>query len=142
MSLLLTCMYTSKESDHTKNKLKLLKDPGLAKGDVAPVTLKRIVCMLNLLSSGFQREIEALCRVLPLILEDFLPSRQMINMVMQELSTTHARTSERELRPESVAWIVWKVFETLQHYGQQDSLRDWAIAAVPRLGAGWHQRRD
>ena len=57
---------------------------------------------------------------------------QMINIVMTELSSTHLKNSDRELRPESVAWIVWKVFETLQQYGQQEALREWAIVSIPR----------
>jgi hypothetical protein len=65
-----------KETDNTK-KLRLLKDYSGSSIKVSPKTLNRIVCLLNLLSSGFQHEINALCRVLPLILEDFLPSRQV-----------------------------------------------------------------
>ncbi len=88
IGLLLVCMYTGvmvlpymlcdsagKETDHTK-KLRLLRDYGGSSIDVSPKMLGRIVCLLNLLSSGFQQDINALCRVLPLILEDFLPSRQ------------------------------------------------------------------
>ena len=53
----------------------------------------------------------------------------MINMVISELSSSQ---SPADTRNESIAWIVWKVFETLQQFGQQEALREWSVVAVPR----------
>ena len=54
----------------------------------------------------------------------------MINMVISELSSSQ---SPSDTRNESIAWIVWKVFETLQQFGQQEALREWSVVAVPRF---------
>jgi hypothetical protein len=41
----------------------------------------------------------------------------MINIVMSELSSTHVKNpNNAELQPESVAWIVWKVWPLLDQY--------------------------
>ena len=85
IGFILTCLYTGNECNHAQNKLRLIREQSSVTADVidsmSAGTLERIVALLDLLSSGFRREIEILCRVLPTLLEDFLPSRQVCSIL-------------------------------------------------------------
>jgi hypothetical protein len=81
IGLLLTCMYTGRDCDLSQTKLVLNHTESSATAEVvdavSALALEQVVVLLDLLSSGFRKDTNVLCQVIPLILEDFLPSRQV-----------------------------------------------------------------
>ena len=109
LGLLVTCMYSGRDAARPSGLLGSLAadaaNANEAMDTVAIETMERIAALFNCIRVGGAAEAHLLENLLPPLLDDFLPPRQVMNIVMGEFSST------QQPHPELVATIVHRVWQ-------------------------------
>eukprot|EP00050_Salpingoeca_kvevrii_P017991 m.69909 g.69909 ORF g.69909 m.69909 type:complete len:2734 (-) comp7845_c0_seq1:204-8405(-) len=125
LQLTITSMYCNKDLEMPSAGAMDTSAAPLEEMDtVSLVTMERISSIFNYTRRCDQRDIRIVKRVLPLLMDDFFPPRQIMNIVMGELTVT------QRPHPENIAVVVHNMFEILQRQGQQPALREWVVLSI------------
>eukprot|EP00051_Salpingoeca_urceolata_P023934 m.412655 g.412655 ORF g.412655 m.412655 type:complete len:2510 (+) comp20171_c0_seq3:1285-8814(+) len=126
LGLMLTCMYSGKDSETPGSGLmtNVGAGPVDAMDTVSVVTMERITALCQPLRHHGVDEAHMLRRVLPAVLVDFYQPRQIMNVVMSEF------TSTQQSHPELIAPIVFNVFQSLRESGFQADLCSWSVLSM------------
>jgi len=125
LKLLVTCMYTSQDGDRA-NAL-LVQEAAAAEtaiGSVSATTMDHIGHLFKFIRKGGFQEARFVQRALSAIMVDFLPPREIMSLIMANLSsfaTIDARS------PLKLAGLVHLLFKQLQDRGHQDAITSWLV---------------
>lgn len=107
LGLMMTCMYSGRDAARPSGLLGSSSEDAAnanhAMDTVAIETMERIAALFGCIRKGGAPEARLLEQLLPSLLDDFLPPRQIMNIVMGEFSST------QQPHPELVAAIVHRV---------------------------------
>uniref|UniRef100_T1IW53 Huntingtin n=1 Tax=Strigamia maritima TaxID=126957 RepID=T1IW53_STRMM len=131
LSLMLSCMYTSKENDKwspsvASASVELLDsyNPQGTDAESLIVAMERVTVLFDRIKKGYPNEAEVVSRVLPIFLMDFFPPSDIMNKVIGEF------ISNQQPHPQMLASVVFNVFESVYLQSQQPLIQEWVMLSL------------
>jgi huntingtin len=125
LGLLLTYLYTGKSGDQASGISQLeketLNDPGM-EDQVA--VLEKLTRILDRMHKALPAEAAVVARVLPSLLQDFMPRYQIMTKVVGEF------LSSQQPYPGLMAEVMFKVFENLIQKNELEFVTEWVLLSL------------